>query len=53
MESTTIGLLRDVGFPIFVALILLYDKLKSNNNLMKVVENNNAILHRVEKKLAK
>lgn len=44
----TIDIISTVGFPIFVALLLLYDKIKTNGNLMKVVENNSEILRRIE-----
>lgn len=37
-------LIKEVGFPAFVVLILLYDKIKSNGSLIKVVENNNRLL---------
>lgn len=44
-------LIRDFGFPAFVALVLLYDKLKSNGSLLKVVENNNQLLCEIKKQL--
>ena len=50
IDSELIPLLQNVGFPIFVALILLYDKIKSNGSLRKAVENNTAILKRIESK---
>ena len=44
------GLLSNFGFPIFVACILLYDKMKSNGQygqLILVVKNNNEILREI------
>ena len=37
-------LISNFGFPIAVALILLYDKIKTNGSLSKVVETNNKLL---------
>ena len=44
-------ILKDIGFPAFIAAILLYDKLKSNANLKQTVENNTEILKRIEVRL--
>jgi len=44
-------LIETIGFPIFIAIVLLYDKIKTNGSLRRVVENNNAILKRIERKL--
>lgn len=46
-----IGLVRDLGFPIVVAGVLLWDKVKTNGSLLRVVENNSDILVRIEQKL--
>lgn len=46
-----IELLNSFGFPVFVACILLYDKIKTNGNLMRVVENNNIILRDIKERL--
>lgn len=51
MEEQFIQIIQEIGFPIFVAIVLLYDKIKSNGQLRKAVENNSAILKRLEKKL--
>lgn len=41
-----VDVVSQVGFPISVAVILLYDKLKTNGSLKKVVEDNTEILKR-------
>ena len=46
-----IEMISNLGFPIFVSCILLYDKIKSNGSLKKVVENNNQILNEIKSKL--
>jgi len=51
IEEIIIQIIKEVGFPITVAIILLYDKIKTNGSLLKVVENNNAILKKVERRL--
>ena len=43
-----IVMIKEVGFPVVICLILMYDKLKTNGSMLKVVENNNRILRRVE-----
>lgn len=53
IEETIITLLNNFGFPAFVTGILLYDKIKSNGALLKVVENNNKILNKIERGLTK
>lgn len=45
-----IGLIQNLGFPIFVACILLWDKIKTNGSLLRVVENNNEILVQIKEK---
>jgi len=42
------NILMQFGFPSFVTAILLYDKIKSNGSLKKVVENNNNILKEIK-----
>jgi len=44
-------IIKELGFPIFVACILLYDKIKTNGSLLKVVENNNVLLKKLELRL--
>jgi len=44
-------IIERVGFPIFVAGVLLYDKIKTNGSLIKVVENNNTILKDIRTRL--
>lgn len=38
-------IVRDLGFPIFVAVILLYDKIKTNGSLRSTVENNTRVCY--------
>jgi len=49
--SELVNLLREFGFPVVIAFILLYDKLKTNNSLKSVVENNTQILREIKDKL--
>lgn len=42
-------LISEMGFPIVVALILLYDKIKSNGQLKKAVDNNTTMLRQIQK----
>jgi len=51
IEEMIITTVQDIGFPIFVAIVLLYDKIKTNGNLRRVVENNSLILKSIEKHL--
>lgn len=51
IDEFIITLLKEIGFPIFVAVLLLYDKIKSNGNLKKVVENNNLLLQKIEARI--
>jgi len=51
MEEFIINAIKEIGFPAVVVLILLYDKIKTNGSLLKVVENNNTILKKIEGKL--
>ena len=51
IEDMVVDIIKDMGFPIFVAVLLLYDKIKTNGSLLKVVENNNAILKKIETRL--
>lgn len=44
-------LIRELGFPIFIACWLIWDKTKTNGQLIKVVENNNRILKKIERTL--
>ena len=51
IEELIIEVIKDVGFPVFVAIVLLWDKIRSNGSLMKAVENNTRILKKIERKL--
>ena len=53
IDEAIYTMINTVGFPIAIALILLYDKLKTNGSLLKVVENNSSILKRIENRLCK
>ena len=48
MANEFLYLVRDVGFPMAIAIILIWDKMKTNNMLLKVVTNNTSILERLE-----
>ena len=48
-----VQIINQVGFPIAVSILLLYDKLKSNGALKRVVENNNLILCDIRQYLLK
>jgi len=48
LESDIISLLNNFGFPAAVAIILLYDKIKSNSLLKKAIENNTYILKEIK-----
>ena len=51
VEEFIINILKEFGFPAFVAAILLYDKIKSNSSLLKVVENNNSLLKQIKSQI--
>lgn len=51
MDEQIYYLIKDLGFPIVVALILLYDKVKTKDALVEVVKANTKILTIVEAKL--
>ena len=51
IEDAVISFIKEFGFPSFIAMILLYDKIKSNGQLIKVVENNNNLLKDIKTKL--
>lgn len=51
IEESLIIIIKEIGFPIFIAIVLLYDKIKTNGSLLKVVENNNIILRKIERKI--
>lgn len=53
MASDLFYLVKDVGFPITVAILLIYDKLKTQNRLLDVIENNNSLLTVIKLYLAK
>ncbi len=40
-----------IGFPALIVLILLYDKMKTNGRILKVVENNSIIMTEIKNKL--
>lgn len=48
IEESIKALVSEMGFPIAVALILLYDKIKSNGSLRKAVENNTELLYQIK-----
>ena len=52
-EQILSNLLNNFGFPVFVTAILLYDKMKTNGELKKVVENNNYVLCEIKEQLLK
>jgi len=43
-----IQIIRELGFPIAIALILLWDKIKNNGALKIVVENNSKLLNEIK-----
>lgn len=43
--------LQNFGFPSFVTIVLLYDKLKSNGSLRRSVDNNTKALNQLIEKL--
>jgi len=51
IEEACFEIINSIGFPIFIAIVLLYDKIKTNGSLRMVVENNNIILKRIERKI--
>lgn len=51
MEADIFEIINKMGFPIFIAVILLYDKIKTNGSLRRVVENNNYILCEIKEQL--
>ena len=51
MASEMFYLIKDLGFPIFICCILLYDKIKAGERMTIAITNNSEILRRVEKKL--
>ena len=44
MEEQIIAMIKEIGFPSVICLILLYDKIRTNGSLKEVVRNNNEIL---------
>lgn len=53
MIEEIINGIEKVGFPIVITLILVYDKIKTNKSLTRVVENNNEILIDIKNYLMK
>jgi len=51
IEESLIKLVMENGFAMAIAIILLYDKIKSNGSLRRTVENNTIILERIERRL--
>ena len=51
MASDWFYLVKDLGFPVFMALVLLYDKMKMGEKMITVVATNTEILRRIEKKI--
>lgn len=48
IEELFIPLIKEFGFPAAIAIILLYDKIKSNGSLRKAVENNTKAINKIE-----
>lgn len=53
IEDLIKDLLYNFGFPVFVAGVLLWDKMKTNGNLLQVVRNNNQILCEIQNTIYK
>ena len=51
MEEFIMQILKDFGFPAFIAVMLLWDKIKTNGSLLRVVENNNTLLKQIKTKI--
>ena len=51
IDEAVIQLIKDVGFPMAIAVILLWDKMRTNGSLLRVVENNNVILRQIERRI--
>ena len=53
IEDKIFYLIKDLGFPMVVAMILLYDKVKTNGSLLRVVEHNSTVLKDIKDFLIK
>lgn len=53
MGTDLFYLAKDVGFPMVVAILLIYDKLKTQDRLIRVIENNNSLLAVIKLYLAR
>lgn len=53
IESEIITFISNQGIGVAVAMILLYDKIKTNGSLKTVVENNNSLLKEIKDKICK
>ena len=51
MMDEYISIIKDLGFPIFIACALLWDKMKTNGSMLQVVKNNNSLLNEIKNKL--
>ena len=51
MEEFILDILEKFGFPAFIAIVLLWDRIKTNGTLLKVVENNNSLLKSIKNKI--
>lgn len=51
MAELILEILNNFGFPAFVTAILLYDKVKTNGQLKKAVENNTRILNLIQRRI--
>lgn len=53
MAEQLFYLIKDLGFPIFVCLVLLFDKIKTGEKMIIALNTNTEILRRVEKFVCK
>ncbi len=51
MASEMFYLVKDLGFPIVVACLLIVDKIKSQKELIEVVKNNTQVLSQVKDRI--
>jgi len=51
IETEILNFITQNGFAIFIAIILLWDKIKNNGKLKQVVENNNELLREIKQKI--
>ena len=51
IEEWILALVADYGFAMAIALILLWDKIKSNGSLKRAVENNTEAIQHLHQRL--